>query len=94
MRIIKPAEPEYMEFAQFEGGTAYRIPLASSLPIKKLAEMRELEKSKDTAHFDWQMAFLLEYMGDDAGNLKPEDVTNIMEAWAQDSNAQGASLGE
>ena len=69
------------------GDKTYKIPLGSSLPLKKAKSI----KDEDTV-----MEFLRDYMPDEVvDNLTIAQLTQIMNAWSEETKkASGISLGE
>ena len=83
---------EYFEF-QLEGSEKiYQIPLAASLPASIMINMKNADKRDEG--FEAQYEMLRKYMGDDVEELSSSMATNILEAWAEESNENGASPGE
>ena len=69
------------------GDKTYKIPLGSSLPLKKAKSI----KDEDTV-----MEFLRDYMPDEVvDNLTIAQLAQIMNAWSEETKkASGISLGE
>ena len=83
---------KYFEFKLEGNDKLYRIPLAASMPARLLIMMQEADKHGEG--FNGQMAMLKRYMGDDADELSAEVATNILQAWAKESENNGATVGE
>lgn len=93
MRKFGKDKPELMKF-QIEGSDkVYTMPLAASLPAAYLIEMSEAE-GDDVKAFKFMYKLLKQYMGDDADNLTASELRDITTAWNQDSEKQGAKVGE
>lgn len=93
MRKFGKDKPELMKF-QIEGSDkVYAIPLAASLPAADLIEMSEAD-GDDVKAFKFMFKLLKRYMGDDADNLTASEISDIIAAWNQESEKQGAEVGE
>ena len=93
MRKFGKDKPELMAFKIGDSEKVYTIPLAASMPAGILIEMSE-ESENDTEAFKFQYNLLRRYMGEDADNLTASDIRNIIEAWYEESEKQGAEVGE
>lgn len=92
MRRFGQEAKEFFEF-QLEGSEViYKIPLAGSMPISILLEMQEADASGDG--FAVQMDMLRKYMGDAVNELTATMAAQILQAWAEESKGQGATVGE
>lgn len=91
MRKFGKDAPEFMEF-QIEGSKkTYKIPLAASLPVGDLMAMKEAGADN---LFEVQVKILRKHIGDVVDDLPIATVSAILKAWGEESNGQGASVGE
>jgi len=90
--------PEFMEFTIGKSKKVYRMPLAASMPMSvavKFAEIATLDDDAQGAESaKLQLNLLRRYVGDEADELTSAQVAEIFNAWAEESNAQGATPGE
>ena len=93
MRKFGKDKPELMKFQIGDSKKVYTIPLAASLPAADLIEMSEAE-GDDVKAFKFMFKLLKRYMGDDADKLTASNIRDIIDAWNQDSEKQGAEVGE
>ena len=92
MRTFGKELKEYFEF-QLEGDEkVYMIPLASALPYGILNEMAETVGTGD--RFATQVKMLRTYMGDVVDTLPVGTLSDILQAWGEESNRTGATVGE
>lgn len=94
MRKFSVDAPELFCFQLGEDDTTYKIPVASSLPLKWVKRMQEAQKKSEAELFDVQSDMLREYMGDVVDELMIPTIGQILKAWSGASNEQGASVGE
>ncbi|MBQ6373435.1 MAG: hypothetical protein IJJ45_02990 [Clostridia bacterium] len=93
MRHFGRKTPKYMEFTLGDDETIYKMPLAASMS----ADMVEKYEPAFTAgehRFQAQVDMLRDFLGDIAGTLTSEEIAEILTAWAEESQSQGASVGE
>lgn len=92
MRKFGKSEVKYFEF-QLEGDEkVYQVPLAADMPYSRLNEMHE---AADTdARFDVQVEMLRQYMGNVVDELPTGTLSEILQAWGEESMNAGASVGE
>ena len=86
--------PKFLAFTLGDSDEVYKLPLAASLPMDTLVEMREAADSSEAAAMRFQMELLHTYIGDAANGLTAGDVNDIFTAWNEDSAAAGATSGE
>ena len=92
MRKFGKDSPEFFVF-QLEGSKeTYKIPLAASMSSKDLIPLKKSETSPDG--LEMEIEVLKKYVGDAIEDLPPKGIGEIMTAWAEESRAQGASVGE
>lgn len=92
MRTFGKELKEYFEF-QLEGDEKiYKIPLASALPYGMLNELAETVGTKD--RFPTQVKMLRTYMGNVVDTLPVGTLSGILQAWGEESNGTGATVGE
>ena len=78
---------------QLEGDdTVYKIPLAASMPLDKMLALSKARGKSE--QFEIQIKILAEYVGDVVYTLPTGLVSDILRAWGEESNGQGASVGE
>ena len=94
MRNFANGAPEYMEFTLGDSKKVHRLPLASSLPMSTLIELRDASRLGDTDLLRLQVGLLREYMGEVADTLTAAQVMDIYAAWNEESANAGATLGE
>lgn len=83
---------KYFEF-QLEGDDrVYGIPLAASMPFGVLEEMSRAANTSE--QFTAQVKMLREYMGDAVDKIPVETLSEILKAWAEESNNTGTTVGE
>ena len=91
MRKFGKSKVEYFEF-QLEGDeTVYRIPLAAHVPYSVLNEMRTADEDD---RFSVQVKMMRMYMGEVVDTLTAGMLSDIIVAWADACNSEGASVGE
>lgn len=83
-----------MEFAIGDSEKVYKLPLAASLPMSTLIELREASGAGEVEAMRFQVDLLRKYMGDDVDMLTVGDVAAIYEAWTDESSKGGSTLGE
>lgn len=83
-----------MEFAIGDSEKVYKLPLAASLPMSTLIELREVSGAGEVEAMRFQVDLLRKYMGDDVDMLTVGDVAAIYEAWNEESSKGGSDLGE
>jgi hypothetical protein len=93
MRKFGTDSPELMRFQLGDSDKVYTMPLAASLPSKFLVEMEEIEDNNVEA-FKFQLKVLKTYIGDVADELTAKDIGEIFTAWYEESEKQGADVGE
>ena len=92
MRTFTRTKLEYFEF-QLEGDeTVYRIPLAASMPFGMLDKMSKAVRTED--RFSTQVEMLRKFLGDVVDELPVGVISNILQAWVEESAKAGASVGE
>ena len=92
MRKFEKSKEVFFEF-QIEGSKkTYKIPLAASMPLTDMLYLKEQDAKGNG--LEAQMGMLRKYMKDDADALPAETVTAILKAWADESKAYGAGVGE
>lgn len=92
MRRFGQEAKEFFEF-QIEGSDViYKIPLAGSMPVSVLLDMQAADARGEG--FEVQMDMLRKYMGDAVDDLTAVMATQILQAWAEESRGQGATVGE
>ena len=91
MRTFGKSKVEYFEF-QLEGDDrVYKIPLAAHVPYSVLDEMRTADEDE---RFSVQVKMMRMYMGDVVDSLTAGTLSDIIIAWADACNNEGASVGE
>lgn len=93
MRKFGTDKPDLMEFQIGDSDKVYTIPLAASMPAAELIKMSELADN-DTEAFKFQFELLKKYMGDAADDLTATEVRDIINAWYEESEKNGADPGE
>lgn len=92
MRTFGRELTEYFEF-QLEGDDkTYRIPLAAAMPFGMLDKMSKAISTED--RFTTQVDMLRKYLGDIVDELPVGVISNILQAWVEESAKAGASVGE
>ena len=92
MRTFGRELTEYFEF-QLEGDDkTYRIPLAAAMPFGVLNKIQKASKTEDSLAI--QVEMLRKYMGDVVDELPVGVISNILQAWVEESAKAGASVGE
>ena len=100
MRDFSAKQVQEMSFTINGGKTVYKMPLASSMPLGLLRKITRAAGIKDEekraeASIDAQLEILTEYLGAKvAERLEPDLIGEIFSAWAEESDASGADLGE
>ena len=92
MRKFGTDAPEFFSFQIGESKKVYKLPLAASLPHKHTEALREAEANETS--YDFWIGFLREHMGDVVDELTEQTLADILKAWDEKSNKQGASVGE
>lgn len=91
MRKFGQNNVNYFEF-QIEGSDeVYKIPLAANMPFSILNNMNN---ASEEDRFTMQVEMLRKYMGDAVDDLTAGTLSDILEAWGEESMKAGASLGE
>lgn len=86
MRKFTVDKPEFFTF-QIEGSDeVFKIPLAASMPMKKLLMMKD--------GFEGQVELMRAYMGDIVDDLTAKTLSDIINAWSEANKDKGASVGE
>ena len=93
MRKFGTDKPEVMEFQIGDSDKVYTIPLAASMPAPVLIKMADLADN-DTEAFKFQYELLKKYMGDAADDLTATEIRDIINAWYEESEKNGADPGE
>ena len=89
MRLFGKDAPDFFVF-QIEGSDeTYKIPLAGSMTNKELTEFEATE-----GDYRRQVAWLRNYLGDAIDDLTPALTREILLAWSQETQKQGAAPGE
>lgn len=89
MRTFSKSLVEYFEF-QIEGdGKVYKIPLAGSMTNRELITFKNTNGDY-VAQLEWLRA----YIGGTVDELTPAQTGEIIRAWSEATNEQGASVGE
>lgn len=83
--------PEFFSFQIAGDKKVYKVPLAASLPYSILKKM---QNAKGDDGFDTQVEMLRSYIGDIVDDLDTITLSNILKAWAGESQKQGAKVGE
>lgn len=92
MRTFGKKNIEYFEF-QLEGeDEIYKVPLAADMPFTLLHNVRVA--AEDGNGFVAQIDMLRVYMGDVVDKLSSGVLTEILNAWSDESTKTGASVGE
>jgi hypothetical protein len=91
MRSFGNDAPEFFSFRIGTDKKVYKVPLAASMPYSVLKKM---QKAKGEAGFDVQVETLRQYIGDIVDELDAITLSNILNAWAEESHKQGAEVGE
>lgn len=94
MRKFGTDKPELMSFTIGDSDKVYTIPLAASMPATLLSEMQQISKEGDEAAFKFQLDMLRKYIGNAVDKLTALDVKDLFDAWVEESNKQGAEVGE
>ena len=92
MRSFGKDAPEFFCFQITGDKKVYKVPLAASMPYSLLKKMQKA--GGDEEKFDAQVEMLRKYMGDAVDELDAMTLGNILKAWAEASNKQGAEVGE
>lgn len=93
MRKFGTDKPELMEFQIGDSGKIYTMPLAASMPANVLIEMSEVSDN-DIETFKFQYKLLKRYIGEVVDDLTARDIRAIVDAWVEESEKQGAEVGE
>lgn len=93
MRHFGRKTPEYMEFTLGDDETIYKMPLAASMSADMVEKYEPAFMAGDR-RFRAQVDMLRDFIGDIAGTLTGDEVAEILTAWAEESQSQGASVGE
>lgn len=93
MRKFGTDKPELMSFKLGDSDKVYTIPLAASMPAAVLIKMSELADN-DAEAFKFQFELLKKYIGDAADDLTATEVRDIINAWYEESEKNGADPGE
>lgn len=93
MRHFGRKTPKYMEFTLGDDETIYKMPLAASMSAD-MVEKYEPAFTAGDRRFQAQVDMLRDFIGDIAGTLTGDEVAEILTAWAEESQSQGASVGE
>lgn len=94
MRRFGEEAQAHLTFQLRGSDTVYQIPLAASMPVSVLLSMQEADNIGGDSGFRAQVEMLRKYMGDVVDDLTAGTLGDILKAWAQESKAQGASVGE
>ena len=98
MRKFGTDSPEFMEFTIGKSKKIHNLPLAASMPMSvavRFAEIAALDEDAQGAESaKLQLELLRRYVGEEAEQLTSGQVAEIFNAWAEESNAQGATPGE
>ena len=98
MRKFGNDAPEFMSFTLGTSKKVYKMPLAASMPMSvalRFAEIAALdEEAQGAESLRLQLDLLRRYIGDEADELTSAQVAEIFTAWAEESEAQGATPGE
>lgn len=92
MRTFGKKSEKYFTFQLEDDEKVYMIPLASALPYGILNEMAETVGTGD--RFATQVKMLRTYMGDVVDTLPVGTLSDILQAWGEESNRTGATVGE
>lgn len=92
MRKFSTDAPEFFSFKIDDSDKVYKVPLAASMPAGILLSMQDADQGGDS--FRAQMNMLRRYMGDDVDELTAQTISDILQAWAEASKDQGATVGE
>lgn len=98
MRKFGNDAPEFMSFTLGSSKKVHKLPLAASMPMSvavRFAEIAAMDGDAQGAESaKLQLELLRRYVGDEADDLTSAQVAEIFEAWAEESNDQGATPGE
>lgn len=92
MRTFGGKKPNYFEFKLEGKEKIYRIPLAADMPFSILNDMNDAKGTDE--RFPAQIRMLRKYMGDDVDDLSAGTLSEILQAWGEESMKAGATLGE
>lgn len=91
MRSFRTDSPEFFVF-ELDGKT-YKIPLATSMPVKDIEALSEAEGNG--TGFVYQIDMLRKHMGKAVVDNLPSGVaSDILKAWSEATQQTGASAGE
>ena len=92
MRHFGTDAPEFFVFKIGDSEKLYKIPLAASMPMSDLMYMEEAVSDRE--RFKAQYEILKKYAGDVVDELPAGTISEILQAWLDESNGVGASVGE
>ena len=92
MRKFGTDAPEFLSFQLGESDKVYKIPLAASMTYAEIRSLQKAEASGDS--FGAQVDILRTYMGDIVDGLEVGVLSDILLAWQEESQKQGAEPGE
>ena len=100
VRNFSNAEAEFLEFTIGKSKKVHRLPLASHMPLDMLRAVGRAaaipdEAERAAASIDAELDILRSYLGEEVASTLTGDIVNaIFSAWAEESAASGADLGE
>lgn len=94
MRRFGTDAPQLFMFQYGDSDEIYKVPLAGSLPNTELLEMRDADNIDHFTGFIRQKEMLRKYIGDIVDEMSTTTISEILQAWAEESNKQGATVGE
>ena len=98
MRKFGNDAPEFMSFTLGNSKKVHKMPLAASMPMSVAVRFAEIAALDDDAQgaesARLQLDLLRRYIGEEADELTSAQVAEIFNAWAEESNDQGATPGE
>lgn len=92
MRTFGTKITNFFEFKLEGYDTVYRIPLAPEVPYTILNKLYAESASRES--FNKQIEMLRKYMGDVVDELSAATLTDILQAWMEESNSTGITVGE
>lgn len=89
---LKTEQKDYMT-VEIEGRGTFEVPLPGSLPLSKMKELWDLQKTDDDGSkaLDWSIDFFRTYLGDVVDEMTLNDFVGLSTAWQETSSP---SLGE
>ena len=89
MRSFANDAPEFLEFTFGDSDKVYKIPLASSMENKMIKDFNACGEN-----YDKQVEWLRGIIGDVVDQMTSKTVLQVMQAWFDESSANGAGVGE